>query len=92
MGFALLMFCLTGCYAKWSVPMSQTSTNFNGTGQSKVGKGACREILWIYGDGDCSIATVMKNANMTKVHHVDTDLTIILFGAFSELNVVAYGD
>jgi len=92
MGFALLMFCLSGCYYKWNTPMIHTSMNFNGTGQSKVGKATCKQFIWFFGDGDCSLTTAMKNGNISKVHHVDTDVNVLLWGIYSEYTMVVYGD
>ena len=72
--------------------MVATSMNLNGTGQSKIGKASCKQFLWVFGDGDCSLATAMKNGNMSKVHHVDTDVNVIFFGVYSDYTTVAYGD
>jgi len=41
--------------------------------------------------GDASIAAAMSNGGITKVHHVDTEVTNIL-GIYATYTTVVYGE
>jgi hypothetical protein len=88
----LMIVFFSGCYAAMKTPLPALSINHNGNMQSKVGNATCYQYIWVIGQGDCSVATAMKNGGINKVHHVDTSVKIILMGAYSEFTVVAYGE
>lgn len=60
-------------------------------GMTKVGKAAMTSILGILITGDASLDAAMRAAGMTKLHHVDTQLTSIL-GIISTYTTIVYGE
>lgn len=87
-----VMLLLTGCFADLKTPMISLSANHNATAQVRVGSATCYQYVWVIGMGDCSVATAMRNGGLTRIHHVDTSMRTILFGAFSELTIMVYGE
>lgn len=45
----------------------------------------------LFGTGDASIGTAMRNGGITKVHHVDYSVMNILF-LYSEITTIVYGE
>ncbi|MDD4102172.1 MAG: TRL domain-containing protein [Kiritimatiellae bacterium] len=45
----------------------------------------------LFGTGDASISTAMRNGGITKVHHVDYSVMNILF-LYSEIKTIVYGE
>ncbi len=58
---------------------------------SKVGKVTATNILGIVATGDVSLEAAMRSAGITKVHHVDQEVTNIL-GLFSTYSIIVYGE
>lgn len=86
---------LAGCGAVYTgikTPMPDISTTLSDTMGSKVGKSTCTSMVWVVLVGDCSIKTAMDNGGITKIHHVDTEITRVLMGLYGELTTVVYGD
>jgi hypothetical protein len=61
------------------------------TSTGKVGKASMTSILGILITGDASLDAAMRASGMTKLHHVDTQLTNIL-GIIATYTTIAYGD
>ena len=93
---ALVLSLLAGCggliYTGVKTPMTQISTPLSETPGDKVGKSTCKSYVWVVTVGDCSIKAAMKNGGISKVHHVDTDITSVLAGFYADLTIVVYGD
>ncbi len=45
----------------------------------------------LFGTGDATIGTAMRNGGITKVHHVDYSVMNILF-LYSEITTIVYGE
>ncbi|MBI1920511.1 MAG: hypothetical protein HYS23_05435 [Geobacter sp.] len=60
------------------------------SGAKKVGTATCKGILG-FAAGDCSIEAAMKNGNITKIHHVDSDTKNVL-GIYAEYTVKVFGE
>jgi hypothetical protein len=90
--FVFMLLTLNGCFADMRTPMIALSANHNGEVQSRVGTSSCYQYVWVIGLGDCSLTTAMRNGGITRVHHVDTALKTILFGAYSEMTMIVYGE
>lgn len=60
-------------------------------GMSKVGKASCTSILGILFTGDAGLDAAMRAGGLTKLHHVDTQVTNIL-GIIATYTVIAYGE
>jgi hypothetical protein len=59
-------------------------------GSTKVGTAQAEGIL-IVAYGDASISTAMKQAGITKVHHVDNE-TFNVLGIYAKYKTVVYGE
>lgn len=57
------------------------------TGTSTVGA-----FLGLFAFGDGSIEAAMKNGGITKVHHVDHEVTSFLFGIWMQDKTFVYGE
>ena len=92
----LLVLCasllLTGCYAHFKAPSLNLAATYDAENTERTGNSHCNQILWVFAIGDCSIQTAMRNGNISKLHHVDTENRMILFGAWSQLTIQAYGE
>jgi len=93
---AVVLSLLAGCggliYTGVKTPMTQISTPLSDTPGNKVGKASCKSYVWVVTVGDCSIKAAMKDGGLSKVHHVDTEITQILSGLYGNLTMVVYGD
>jgi len=91
----LALTLLAGCGAVYTgirTPMPQISTQLTDTMGSKVGKSTCTSMAWVVLVGDCSIKTAMDDGGITRVHHIDTEITRILAGLYGTVTTVVYGD
>lgn len=98
LGLGLAAFLFTGCaavkaplvgtiYTDLQAPFAVTSNS----GSSKVGSAEASSILGIVATGDASIQKACQSAGITKIHHVDENVTSIL-GIYSTYKVVVYGE
>ncbi len=83
---------LSGCYLNVATPLPALAIKMDADTANKQGTSVCNGFLWVFGSGDCSIQTAMRNGKITKVHHVDAESKVILFGASAELKITAYGE
>lgn len=92
----LSLSLLTGCgglvYTGVKTPMTQISSPLSDTPGAKVGKSSCKAYAWVVTVGDCSIESAMKSGGIKRIHHVDTEITSVLGGAYGNLTMVVYGD
>jgi len=58
---------------------------------AKVSKVTATNILGIIATGDASLEAAMKQGGITKVHHVDQEVTSIL-GLWSTYTIYVYGE
>lgn len=58
---------------------------------SKVGEASFQSILGIIVTGDASIQRAMQVGGITKVHHIDTQVTNIL-GIIATYKTIVYGE
>ena len=98
-GILLTAAIITGCgayavapvtgylYSDVKAGMGATSN----TGGMKMGTAECSSILGLFGMGDASIATAMKNGGITKISHVDYHSTNIL-GLYAKYVIMVYGE
>ena len=57
----------------------------------KTGTGSFTSILGILATGDASLDAAMRSGGITKLHHVDTEVTSIL-GIISTYKIIVYGE
>ena len=88
MGCATVLSPVNGwIYTGLKAPMGATGNAVF----TKVGTGECATILGMVALGDCSIDAAMKNGNITKVHHVDSEAMNIL-GIYARFTTKVYGE
>ena len=63
----------------------------NGGQAPKVGTSTCTSVLTLFAWGDASIDAAMKNGGITKVHHVDWDVSNVL-GIIGTYKLTVYGE
>jgi len=62
----------------------------NAVKQTKAGRATAKGLLG-FASGDASIGAAMKNGNISKVHHIDSESTSI-FGIWSSYQTVVHGE
>ena len=85
---AALIATFSGCIcigAKLPVSVGDMSK-----GSTRVGTGKAQNIL-IIAFGDASISTICREANITRIHHVDCQLMNVLM-IYSEWETIVYGE
>lgn len=83
---------LSGCYMNFAAPTPNLTVHLNAETATRQGSASCTGFLWAFASGDCSVTTAMRNGKITKVHHVDSNAKIILYGAYTEVTIVAHGE
>lgn len=58
----------------------------------KVGTATARSVLGWFAWGDASIQEAARNGGLTRVDHVDAQMTNILFGIYQSDQTIAYGE
>ena len=58
---------------------------------SKQGKSSCYSVFALVAFGDCSINSAMKDGGITKIHHVDSKSTQLLFLMY-RYDTIVYGE
>ena len=89
---ALLSMGLNGCYINLSAPLPNMAVPLEAETWPKMGTANCTGFLWAFANGDCSMEAALENGSITKVHHVDTEIKIVLFGAYAESTLKVHGE
>ena len=76
-----------GIFGKVRGPQSLGDTAVS---QAKTGSAESKSIVGV-AMGDSSIAAAMKDGNITKVHHVDTE-TFNVLGVYATSKTIVYGE
>ena len=88
-GCATAVSPVTGSlYTNVRAPLLVTDSSDKPT---KVGRATMRSILGIYAVGDASVEAAVKNAGITRIHHVDYQTQSIL-GMMADFTVIVYGN
>lgn len=58
----------------------------------KVGRSHIQCVLWLFAWGDAGTHAAAKNGKITTITHADTQYVIVLFGLYSRVTTVVYGD
>ena len=89
---ALAVTLLSGCYANFAAPSLSLAASTDAETAPKIGRASCTQVLWVFFMGDCSLRSAMSAGRIDKLHHVDTEVQMILFGAYSQLTIRAAGE
>jgi hypothetical protein len=101
---ALCVTMMTGCgaliamggggtlYQDTKTPMNQVSYwGPTSNSEGKRGEASFTSILGIIATGDASLKEAMQQGGITKVHHIDQEVTSIL-GIISTYKIIVYGE
>jgi hypothetical protein len=87
----LVAALIQGCaYSHIQRPLD---TNFDETSLgSKIGRASSQCILWLFAWGDSGTKAAADNGGITVIKHADTESIMVLFGLYTRLTTVVYGD
>lgn len=87
----LISFLISGClYTNIQRPLG---TEFNKTELgTKTGTSSNYSILWLVAWGDAGTKAAAQNGDIRVIQHADTRLFSVLFGLYSEVTTVVYGN
>jgi len=87
----IVAFLATGClYSHVLIPLD---TNLDKTVLgAKTGKSSMQSVLWLAAWGDSSTAAAAKQGGITTVNHMDRELLNVVFGIYTEVTTIVYGD
>lgn len=87
----LAMLIVTGCaYTHISMPYS-TELNKTELGNKK-GEASMYSLFWLFAWGDAGAANAAKNGGINVLAHMDREIEAVLFGVYSRMTTVVYGD
>ena len=96
--FFVNLFCiilvsvfLQGCiYSHIQRPLD---TDYDSTSLgTKVGRSHTQSVMWLFAWGDGGSKTAAENGGITTITHADMEYQIILFGLYTRVTTVVYGD
>lgn len=59
---------------------------------SKEGRSSLQSIFWLAAWGDAGTKAAAENGNIKVIRHADVEYYTILFGFYTRLTTVVYGD
>jgi hypothetical protein len=59
---------------------------------TKCGSSSASAVFGLFAFGDASVDAAMKRAGITKVHHVDHEVNLVLLGLFISSRTLVYGE
>lgn len=87
---ALAMF-FSGCaYVNIKTPLD-TDLDKTVLGE-KVGTASMQSVLWVAAWGDAGTKAAAENGEITVINHVDQQTYSILFGLYTKVTTIVYGD
>jgi hypothetical protein len=64
----------------------------NTTLGSKIGKSSIYSVLWLVTWGDGGTKAAAEDGGIIVIKHADVETHIVLFGVYSRITTVVYGD
>ena len=88
---AMLAGPLTGCaYLHTQRPMS---VEFNKTELgTREGRASSYEVMWLVGWGNSGTRAAAENGQIKTIEFADTEILSVLFGLYSRVTTVVYGN
>ncbi len=87
----VLMATMTGCvYTHVTMPLS-TELSKTELGH-KQGDSSMYTLLWLFAWGDAGAAAAAKKGGVTVLTHMDREFEMLLFGVYSRVTTVVYGE
>jgi hypothetical protein len=91
LGGLLLAAQLTGCVYSAAVTPLDENVQETELG-AKTGRASVYIVAWLFAWGDAGVAAAANNGGLKVVNHLDVERRIFLFGLFTEITTIAYGD
>lgn len=87
----LVTVFLQGCiYSHIQRPLD---TDYDNTSLgTKIGRAHTQSVLWLFAWGDGGSKAAAENGGITTIMHADTEYKVILFGLYSKVTTVVYGN
>lgn len=90
--FAMLVAAsLSGCiYSSATTPLDENvqETRIG----SKQGRASVYIVAWLVAWGDAGVEAAARDGDLQVIHHLDIERRVVLFGLFSRITTIAYGD
>jgi hypothetical protein len=87
----LLATSLSGCiYSKAITPLDENVENTR-IGK-KTGRASVHIVAWMVAWGDAGVEAAARNGGLEVINHLDTERQIVLFGLYSRITTIAYGE
>ena len=88
---AAICLAMSGClYLDTKVPLD-TDVNVTRLGP-KTGTSTVHSVIWIVAWGDGGTAAAAKNGGITTITHLDSRVQQYLFGIYTRVDTIAYGE
>jgi hypothetical protein len=59
---------------------------------TKTGRASVYIVAWLFAWGDGGVAAAARNGDLKVINHLDVERRLFLFGLFSEITTIAYGE
>lgn len=88
---AMILALQSGClYMNTKLPLdTDVSTTKLG---SKQGVSSVQSVLWLVAWGDGSTEAAARDGNIQVINHLDSRTYMVLWGLYSRVDTIAYGD
>lgn len=83
---ALLYSSSTATAQSLAIPIDENASPV------KSGRAGSGSFFGLIATGDSSVTAAMKDADITKIHHVDYKNSMLLFGLLFESTTIVYGE
>lgn len=91
LGLLLVASHLTGCVYSNAITTLDENVDETRLG-AKTGRASVYIVAWLFAWGDAGVAAAAANGDIKVINHLDVERRVILFGIFSEITTIAYGD
>jgi len=73
-------------------PAQNLAVATNAATGMKRGESSSMAVLGVVAIGDAGLEAAMKNGGITKVHHVDHESMLVLYGVYVKATTIVYGE
>ena len=88
---ALALLALPGCVYTNVINPLDTDVEETTLGD-KIGRSDAYSVLWLVAWGDRGTKAAAENGNITVIRHMDIQTFSVLFGLYSHVTTIVYGE
>jgi hypothetical protein len=59
---------------------------------ARTGRASVHIVAWMVAWGDAGVEAAAKEGGLTVINHLDVERRVVLFGLYSRITTIAYGD